>query len=564
VIIIIINRLSGGTHLRLTFLGAARFVTGSQYLLEAAGMKILIDSGLAQGKDEKKAGDTFSFNPAVIDAVILTHAHIDHSGRIPQLVKEGFKGPIYATEATKNLCSIMLLDSAHIQESEAEWANRKAERSGKPKVEPLYTKDDAYASLDLFEGLEYEHLYTINEGVSFRFVDAGHLLGSSSIEIFIKEGGEEKKLVFSGDIGNLNQPIIKDPSYLNTADVVIMESTYGDRLHEKKGTDDIYERARLLAEITDRTFKRGGKLIIPSFAVGRTQEILYLYRLIMDKKYLPYEVPVFLDSPLAVRATSVFKNSIRGDYFDDEAMDLVNKGINPVDFPSLVKTQDVQDSMALNFRKESCVIISSSGMCDAGRIKHHLKHNLWKKESTVLFVGYQASGTLGRSLADGAEHVTIFGEQIDVRAEIASLPGLSGHADRVGLLKWINSFSEKPEKVFITHGDENVAQLFASDLVKMGFEAYAPQLYESFDLDEALPVDRSFIIIDENKKTLSEAQSVLSEKKAALDSVIKRLSDAAEGIDYEDEKRVKRLSNAISRFASDLDFLFDKWNGDAK
>ena len=547
--------------MNIRFCGAARCVTGSMFLLETETLNILIDCGLAQGEDEKKAGDSFPFSASMIDAVLLTHAHIDHSGRLPQLVKEGYQGTIYCTKATQELCSIMLLDSAHIQESEAEWKSRKNKRNGKPPVEPLYTQDDAYECMEHFEGVAYDQMLTLSEDVHVRFVDAGHLLGSASIEVFVKENDVTKKIVFSGDIGNLDQPIIRDPDYVETADIVVMESTYGDRLHEKN-VMSLEERARLLAQITDRTFRRGGKLIIPSFAVGRTQEILYLYRIIIDHKMLDYTPQVFLDSPLAVRATAIFRGSIRGDYFDDEAMELVKKGLNPVDFPSLIKTQDVADSKALNERKEPCVIISSSGMCDAGRIKHHLKHNLWKSESTILFVGYQANGTLGRNIVDGARHVTIFGEQIDVKAEIASLPGLSGHADKDGLLKWLENITRKPEKVFIVHGDENVAPQFAQQLCQMGYNACAPELLDSYDLLAELPQQKEAVYVDRNSKILDSASQRLESEKKRLDHLIERFEFAISSADRKDKKRCIRLANALERLTSDFNDLCEKWNSD--
>lgn len=547
--------------MNITFCGAARRVTGSMFLLESRDHRVLVDCGLSQGEDEKDMEEGFPFSPGSLDCVLLTHAHIDHSGRLPQLVKEGFNGPIFATKATEALCGIMLLDSAHIQETEAEWKTRKNKRQGKPAVEPLYTQEDAYDALQLFHGVDYDEMQTISETLRLRFRDAGHLLGSSSIEVFLTENGETKKIVFSGDIGNTDQPIIRDPDYIESADVVVMESTYGDRLHES-GVPGLKARAALLAQIVDRTFKRGGKLIIPSFAVGRTQELLYLFRLITMHKLLDYEVPVFLDSPLAVKATRIFKDSIRGDYYDDEAMEIVKQGLNPVDFPSLVKTQDVEQSKALNTRREPCVIISSSGMCDAGRIKHHLKHNLWKSECTILFVGYQANGTLGRSIVDGAKHVTIYGEQVDVKAEIASLPGLSGHADRDGLDRWIGEFRNKPGKVFVVHGDENVAPLYAERLSKMGYAAVAPKLYDTYDLAKALPEQEAAVWIDRNQKILRTAFEGLSTEKDRIVKVIERFQFAASQVDMSDQKKVARLANAVSRFASDLDFLSDKWNSD--
>ena len=549
--------------MKLTFLGAARFVTGSCYLLEASELKILIDCGLAQGQDEKKCGNTFPFDPKTIDYVILTHAHIDHSGRLPQLVKEGFNGSIITTSATSMLCSIMLLDSASIQESESEWMNRKRERKGEEPIKPLYTKDDAYKSLELFSQTEYGKLLTLNENVKVRFVDADHLLGSSEVEFFIKEKGKEKKIVFSGDIGNINQPIINDPNYIKNSDVVVMESTYGDRCHEKKDTDDILKRAQLLAKIVDETFSRNGRVIIPSFAVGRTQELLYLFKIIDDKKLLDRSVKVYLDSPLSIKATSVFKSCTAENYFDKQAMELINRGENPFDFPNLIKVKDVQESIKLNTIKESIVIISSSGMCEGGRIKHHLKHGLYKKENTILFVGYQANGTLGRSIVDGAKHVTIFGEQVEVHAQVRSLPGLSGHADHDGLIKWITSFKTKPDKIFITHGDINVAPAFARELVeKYSLKAYAPHLGESFDLDDVIPYQEKEAYIDENDKILNESRELLAEGLDRVDEVVNRLNDAARRANREDKKTCIRLANAIKRLSSDLDDLAAKWNSD--
>lgn len=545
----------------IRFCGAARHVTGSMFLLESRDHSILVDCGMSQGEDEKDCGTSFPFSPSSIDFVLLTHAHIDHSGRLPQLVKEGFSGTIYATSATMELCSIMLLDSAHIQESEAEWKSRKNRRSGKGDVDPLYTQEDVYETMNHFEAVEYDRMLTLSEHLHVRFTDAGHLLGSASIEVFLEEDGTTRKIVFSGDIGNLDQPIIKDPDYIDKADVVVMESTYGDRLHDKN-VMSLMDRAKMLAEITDSTFRRGGKLIIPSFAVGRTQEILYLYRLVIDHGLLDYAPPVFLDSPLAVRATRIFKDSIRGDYFDDEAMELVERGLNPVDFTSLVKTQDVEDSKALNTRKEPCVIISSSGMCDAGRIKHHLKHNLWRSECTVLFVGYQANGTLGRNIVDGAQHVTIFGEQIDVKARIESLPGLSGHADRDGLEKWLHSFTRKPEKVFVVHGDENVAPAFAQRICDQGYAACAPKMLDSYDLSLPLPEQQKAVYIDRNTRILDTACQTLDEEKDRLVRLLERFEFAVGTVDRSDMKRCTRLANAISRLAQDLDDLSRKWNSD--
>ena len=555
--------------MEITFFGAARTVTGSSFLLEHQGFSVLIDLGLPQGSDENKMGEELPFSPSMVDAVILTHAHIDHSGRLPLLAKLGYAGPVYSTSATMELASIMLEDSAHIQESEAEWKTRKRKRHGEPPVEPLYTSADAEAVLELFHPVSYGERVDLSPSMWFELIDAGHLLGSASVRIHCSTDEGEKSIVFSGDIGNIDQPMIRDPRYFHEADFVVMESTYGDRLHDQEDRDEgevLLARARKLAEITDRTFRRGGNLVIPSFAVGRTQEILYLFRIIMDRKLLPYEIPVFVDSPLSVKATRVFSSCLREDYFDDEARSMIKRGINPILFPSLVTITDVEESKALNERRESAVIISSSGMCEAGRIRHHLKHNLWRRESTVLFVGYQAEGTLGRSLVDGTDHVTLFGEQISVNAEIAVLEGTSGHADQKGLEKWIGEFSRKPEVVFVVHGEDNVAQYFASRLKnEKGEHAYAPKLYERFDLlSDEIPLQNDTALRAKSAEDIRGAFSILEKSRGELEDVMTRMERAASGIDLANEKKARKLSDAVRRLASDMDFLVSKWNGDAK
>lgn len=560
--------------MEITFFGAARHVTGSCTMVQCNGTTFLVDCGLPQGSDEKEVGMDLPFSPAQIDYVLLTHAHIDHSGRIPLLVKEGFKGTIFCTEATVDLCSIMLADSGHIQEMEAEWKSRKQVRAGKKPVEPLYTVEDASDAMELFVGCDYNKTIDVAPGIRARFVDAGHLLGSSSIEVWLEEGGKKKKIVFSGDIGNFDQPIVKDPEYLDFADYVVMESTYGNRLHAKpegapEGSHNVPTevRAKELAEIIRTTFAKGGNVIIPSFAVGRTQEILYLLRTIITHRMIPElkDIPVFVDSPLSVKATHVFAGNVEG-YYDDEAMELVRQGVNPILFPSLVTVTAVEDSKALNYRKEPAVIISSSGMCEAGRIKHHLKHNLWRPECTIVFSGYQAGGTLGRSILDGARHVTIFGEQIDVRAQVRKLEGISGHADQDGLVRWLSAFKKKPEEVFIVHGEEDVATWFAGFVSKqLGVNAYAPSPMESFDLlVGALPVSEPIPFTSAQTKVIQEAFSLLEKGRANLDSVVRRMQDAAARLDpAADAHKVARLANAITRLASDLDFLRIKWGGDA-
>lgn len=555
--------------MEITFFGAARTVTGSSFLLEHDGFSVLVDLGLPQGSDEKKMGEDLPFSPAAVDAVILTHAHIDHSGRLPLLAKLGYSGPIYSTAATLSLSSIMLEDSAHIQESEAEWKTRKRKRHGEDAVEPLYTGEDAARALELFHAVEYGERVELSPSMWFEMKDAGHLLGSATIRIHCLTDGGEKSIVFSGDIGNIDQPIIKDPDYFHEADFVVMESTYGDRLHNQVDRDEcdiLLERAKKLAAITDDAFKRGGNLIIPSFAVGRTQEILYLFRIIMDKKLLPYEIPVFVDSPLSVKATRIFSSCLREDYFDDEARKMIERGINPILFPSLVTITDVEDSKALNSRKESAVIISSSGMCEAGRIRHHLKHNLWRSDSTVLFVGYQAEGTLGRSLIDGTDHVTLFGEQIAVNAKIEVLEGTSGHADQKGLVKWIGEFKKKPEAVFVVHGEDNVSQYFASKLKnEFSYHAYAPKLYERFDLlADEIPLQSDTALKEKTASDIRSSFRILEDSREKLEEVVSRMERAASGIDLTNEKKAKKLSDAIRRLSSDVDFLVSKWNGDSR
>ncbi len=466
--------------MKLTFLGATHEVTGSCYYLEACDKKILIDCGMEQGPDlyENKpipvpAGD--------IDMVLLTHAHMDHSGLLPLLYKHGFHGQIFATGGTTALCRIMLLDSAHIQEFEAEWKNRKAERAGRSLVEPLYTRLDAEGAITCFVSVDYETEKIIAEGIQVKFIDAGHLLGSSSIEVTITEDGVTKKIIFSGDIGNKNQPLIGDPTYPTTADYVVMESTYGDRTHEMP-EDDNYAAA--LAEVIQRTFDRGGNLVIPSFAVGRTQEILYFIRQIKQENLVfgHDDFKVYVDSPLAIEATNIFRERMYSD-FDNEAKELLQQGINPIGFSGLKTAVTSEESRAINDDPEPKVIISASGMCDAGRVKHHLKHNLWREESTVMFAGYQAVGTPGRSILDGAESVKLFGEDIEVRAEITKLQGVSGHADDKGLMEWISSLQEKPQMVFVCHGEDKVTEFFRDRLInELGFSAYAPYSGTIFNL----------------------------------------------------------------------------------
>jgi len=475
--------------MNLSFYGAAREVTGSCYCLEANGKKLLVDCGLQQGQD-KKDDQKLPFKASDISYIALTHAHIDHSGRLPLLVKEGFNGKIYAIEATCGLISIMLRDSAHIQEMDAKWESKRAKRAGKKEVLPIYTMKDVEKTLKLLVPCSYGEMMKIDGGIKISFVDAGHILGSASIEIFLSEGKEAKKIVFSGDIGNTDQPIIKDPQCIREADYVVMESTYGDRDH-KDNEDYTLE----LAKVIDKTLKKGGNVIIPSFAIGRTQGLLYLIREIKEKGLVSNpDFPVYVDSPLATMATDLYDDDLHI-YGDRQTKNIVKKGLNPLNFPNLEFTASVNESKALNYDTVPKIIIASSGMCEGGRIRHHLKQNLWKDECVVVFVGYQANGTLGRMLLDGEKKVDLFGEEIAVLASIYNFTGLSAHADREGLLKWVNCFEEKPGKVFVVHGEESVTEAFVKSLVELGFSAVAPRYEEVYDLSNGELIDSDIKIL---------------------------------------------------------------------
>jgi len=469
--------------MKLTFLGAAREVAGSRFLLEACGKNIMVDYGMEQGVD-LFANTPLPLMESQIDCVLVTHAHIDHTGYLPLLYKNGFCGPIYATETTSDLCKIMLQDSAHIQESDAEWKTRKNQRKGLPPVEPLYTQADALQTHALFHSCAYDERREIFPGISIRMVDVGHLMGSASIEVTVNEDGKETVIVFSGDIGNLSQPLLRDPQYMQRADYVVMESTYGDRSHGATQPDYVGSLTRTLQE----TFDRGGNVIIPSFAVGRTQEMLYFIREIRQKGLIKGHdgFPVYVDSPLGIEATNVLNENTL-ECADEETMALIRSGVNPIQFDGLRIAKTAEESKLINEDPAPKVIISASGMCEAGRIRHHLKHNLWRPESTVLFVGYQAVGTLGRSLVDGAKKVKLFGETIQVAAHIEQLAGKSGHADNNGLLQWISAFDPQPKHVFVVHGDDEVAGIFADRLMnEKGISANAPYNGESWQITPTL------------------------------------------------------------------------------
>ena len=531
--------------MKLVFVGADHEVTGSCHYLEAAGKHMLVDYGMEQGKNVFE-NVPLPVQESLIDYVFLTHAHVDHSGLLPLLYARGFRGQVFATEATAKLCSIMLRDCAHIQAMEAEWKNRKAKRSESLAVsEPIYTMEDAEGLIKRLVPCHYGQEIQVCEGVKIRFTDIGHLLGSSSIEVWLTEEGSQKKVVFSGDVGNKNKPLLRSPIHTKDADYVVMESTYGDRSHGAENPDYVHELAAILKE----TFDRGGNVVIPSFAVGRTQEMLFYLRKVKVERLVEghEDFPVYVDSPLAVEATGIFEES-KWECFDGEALELVKAKINPIGFSGLKLAITSQESIDINFNDQPKVIISASGMCEAGRIRHHLKHNLWRPESTILFVGYQAVGTLGRLLVEGVDEVRLFGEPIQVRAQIRKLVGMSGHADKEGLIEWLGGFEEKPKKVFLVHGEDSVCNVFAECLkVEHGYRTYAPYSGTIFNLAtgkleyEAVPVP-----VQKTK------HSILSGVYARLLAAAQRLMNLV--------KRSDGMPNKdMAKFADQINSLCDKW-----
>lgn len=531
--------------MRLMFIGADHEVTGSCHYLEACGLKILVDCGMEQGANVFENAE-LPVGYGEIDYVLVTHSHIDHVGLLPLAYARGFKGSVMATRATCDLCDIMLRDCAHIQETEAEWKNRKAKRAGRPQTPPIYTMNDAEGVLKHFVPCEYGEIIRLAEGLTIRFTDAGHLLGSASIEVWMKEDDTEKKIVFSGDIGNQNKPLIRNPQYIAQADYVVMESTYGTRNHVRTG-EYIDEFAKVIQETLDR----GGNVVIPAFAVGRTQEVLYYLRRIKEEELVKNHphFPVYLDSPLAVEATHVFKKNML-DCYDEEAKTLVMKGVNPIFFPGLRLSVTSQESVAINFDDSPKVIISAAGMCDAGRIRHHLKHNLWRPECTILFAGYQAAGTLGRSIIDGREVVKIFGEAIEVRAQIRSIEGISGHADQKGLFAWLDGYLEKPGKVFVVHGEDATCQEFVRILKEeKGYDAAAPYSGSVYDLKE-----NRWLAVTEGVLIKKDAPA----KKAA--GVFGRLLAAGERLMQVIRRNEGGTNKDLAKFADQINSLCDKWD----
>ena len=528
--------------MKLSFFGADQCVTGSCHCLEVNGKRILIDCGLQQGRDEIDNRE-LPFAPNTIDYVLITHAHIDHSGRVPMLVRLGFTGEIWTTRLTANLLEIMLSDSAHIQESDAEYENRKNQRAGRALVEPIYTTEDAMRTMEYVRTCEYGQRVEICEGVTATFTDAGHLLGSASITMDLTENGVTKTIVFSGDIGNINQPIIRDPILLKKADYVVMESTYGDRNHQ-----EVWSYTSELAKVIDRTLGRGGNVVIPAFAVGRTQEILYFLRRIKQENLVKSvkDFPVYIDSPLAGKATTIFCGDLHG-YLDEEALELVKDGTAMFSFPGLRTTESVEESKLLNVDKTPKVIISASGMCDAGRIRHHLKYNLWRPESTIVFVGFQAVGSLGRMLLEGAKSVKLFGEEIAVRAEIENFKGLSSHADRDHLLEWARSF-DNPVHFFVVHGDREVAPYFADSLKRLGLSAHAPQYTEVYDLAANRMLDPGYLPERRTATPMGKVPSAY-QRLVAVGQLLQEVILRSKG----------RANRDLGNFADQIKQLIDRW-----
>ena len=531
--------------MKIQFIGAAHEVTGSCTLLEVNDRYYLIDCGMEQGIDVFQ-NVALPISPSQVDAVFLTHAHIDHSGMLPRLYKDGFRGIIYATQETAKLADIMLKDSAHIQMSEVEWKNRRAERSGEENLTPTYTLEDALGAIKLFRGVKYGERITVSAGVDIRFTDIGHLLGSAAVEVWMREGEHDRKIVFSGDVGNTDQPIIKDPSPVASTDYLVLEATYGSRNHERSANT-----VEVLAELIDQTLAKGGNVIIPSFAIGRTQELLYAIREIKQRGLTKNtDFPVYVDSPLAIEATEIF-SGCDPSCFDEETKGLIAKGIDPIKFPNLHLSVTVEQSKQINENPAPKVILSASGMCEAGRIRHHLKHNLWRAQNLILFVGYQAEGTLGRNLIEGAASVRLFGEDIAVRAQIRSLKGTSGHADQQGLIHWLSQFEKKPRTVFLNHGNEESIAALADELRERGYAVEAPYSGTEYDL-----VTGSMTAYTEKKRiTAVEAAKARSRRN----SIHRDLVSQAQALLALAKRCEGRPNKENARFAAQIRSLMEKW-----
>ena len=461
--------------MNIRFLGAARVVTGSCYHLSAGGKQVLVDCGMFQGKNADEINrQPFAFDPREIDYVLLTHAHLDHSGLLPKLVSEGFRGRIIATPGTADLVEIMLADSAHIQEKDAEWATKKSFRAGRDEIiEPLYREEDVKQVVTLIERTKYDEPKDLGGGFEYRFVDAGHILGSSSLELWYESAeGKKKKIVFSGDVGKKENFIIRDPDRIKEADYVVVESTYGNRFH--KGVEESVDE---LARAVSDTLKRKGNVLIPAFAVGRTQDILYILNRLVREGRLP-RVDVYVDSPLADKATQIYLS--HPEYFDAEAVEMFK--LRGADGMKIHFTKTMEESMALNKIRSGAIIIAGSGMCEGGRIRHHFKHNLWRSECSIIFTGFQVRGTLGRYIVDGARTVHVLGEEIAVRAKVYTINGFSAHADQKELLEWLGTFTHDTE-VFVCHGEEAVSLEFENVVRdKLGLKTYVPHKGEALEI----------------------------------------------------------------------------------
>ncbi len=545
--------------MKIYFIGADHEVTGSCHVIEVNGRYIMMDCGMEQGRDIY-VNEDLPVPPSEIDAVLLSHAHIDHSGLLPKLIRDGFHGTIWCTDATKDLCEIMLKDSAHIQESEAEWTNRKAKRSGRKQVRPLYTVRDAEYAMQFFQPVHYGESFTPVENVSARYEDSGHILGSAIIYLTMQEDGKTRTLAYTGDLGNINMPIVNDPSPRETTDYVITESTYGNRLHEK--TDNPMKQ---LADIMNRTFARGGNVVIPAFAVGRAQEILYFIREILEHDMVSYkDFDVYLDSPLAEEATAIFEENTFG-YYDEEAMRIIREGGHPLVFPNLKMVIDAEESKLINTSRKPSVIISASGMCTSGRIKHHLKHNLWRPECTVAFAGYQAEDTLGRRLIDGEKDVRIFQEDIHVAAEIVQLQDVSAHADQNGLVHWLKDNPDQPKRVFVVHGEDSVCTEYAGLLKdQYGYEASAPYSGYVFDL-----LYNKYLSTEEPERVQSrEEKKENIRKEPAKDrdfsygdnKYYDELMEKGKKLIRLIEKRKNAKNSELKKFLKELSKLVSRWD----
>lgn len=526
--------------MRITAYGAAGCVTGSCFLVQSDG-QFLVDCGLFQGGQAMDAlnRQKWPFDPATLQAVVLTHAHIDHSGRLPRLVKDGFRGPIYATAPTAELCRILLLDSAHIQEMEAEWQSRKNLRKGREPVPPLYTTDDAEKTVGLFQVVSQDALMSLSRSVKMRFRNAGHILGSSILELWEGDGPDGLKVVFSGDIGRKDQILVKDPHQVFEADVLFIESTYGNRRHR-----NFEESVAELAEAIRYSYEHGQKVLIPAFAVERTQEILYVLRRLLGEGKIP-RLPVYLDSPLAIAATEIFRKMFHE--LDEETQEIVNQGQDPFIFPELVFSRTAQDSQALNELNGPAVIIAGNGMCTAGRILHHLKHNLWRRGCSLVIVGYQAEGSLGRRIIEGAKTVRIFGEDIMVRAKVFTIGGFSAHADQEELLQWVGNFMNPALRVVVIHGEKDVGRIFAETVRdRFGFETTLPELGQTLVFEKAAaPVSV--------REMGPRWKDVLAGVEARVVQARRRVDLWAEGLDREAQEEleaaVRVFLRALERYA---------------